>query len=90
MKSEDFYKLFSDEDYCNMDSNGDATFRGLVIISNYIDTSKNRIIQSGHDVVYSSDISELIEAGISEEDANKLKEDNWFIDSECDCMAHWV
>jgi hypothetical protein len=67
----------------------DAVFEGLVILRKY----NPYVIQGAeHDEIYSLDVEEGCEFldKITEEDAIRLSELGWFIDSENDCLAHYV
>lgn len=57
---------------------------GLNIIAKYI---PNPDISPEHDIIYVADADELVEAGLTEEDANELRKMNWMIDSEYGCLA---
>ncbi len=62
---------------------GDNALQGIQIIAKYIDPAKKSIIQgAGHDVIWCSDISDLIEAGITEEDVAKLRGLNWMLEDD--------
>ena len=77
MTEEKFIKIFENED---TDWTGDNAFQGLTIIAKYINPLENDIIcGADHDVMYSVDVNELIEAGIIEEDAKNLRKLNWMI-----------
>jgi hypothetical protein len=69
----------SDIDDCNV-------FLGLQIIRKYI--PKAGVEGAEHDIIYSAVIYDLIEAGITREDAEELCRLNWFIDE--DTMACYV
>lgn len=56
---------------------GDNAYEGLTIIKKYTD---NLIQGAGHDVIWSEDISTLIEKGITEEDVRELRRLNWMIE----------
>ena len=80
MTNEEFIEVFENEE---TNWEGDNAFQGLMIIAKYIDPIKNDIICAGeHDIIYSVDIEKLIEAGITLEDANKLRELNWIIEDD--------
>jgi len=88
MNREEFEKVFDNED-TNWD--GDNTFQGLVIIAKYIDIKENDIIAGvEHDILYSVDIDDIIDNGITIEDAIKLRELNWMIEEDFDCLACFV
>lgn len=70
---------------------GDNAFQGLQIIAEYFDIKNKTILAAaGREVIYSVDVDEAIEAGLTEEDANKLAELNWMIDEDFDCLACFV
>ena len=58
---------------------GDNAYQGLQIIAKYTD---NLIQGAGHDVIWSENISVLIEKGITEEDVKALRKLNWMIEDE--------
>ena len=88
MNREEFEEIFDND---STDWDGDNTFQGLLIIAKYIDTSKNDIIASvEHDILYSVDIDEIIENGITKEDSIKLRNLNWMIEEEFECLACFV
>ena len=67
----------------------DNVFEGLEILRKY----ENWVIQGAeHDEIYSLDVEEGCEFldKITEEDAIRLSELGWFIDSDSDCLAHYV
>jgi len=66
----------------------DNALVGLDIIAKYCPT--RGIEGAEHNVIYSVDINELVNAGITKEDAIQLKEINWMIDSNCHCLACFV
>jgi hypothetical protein len=71
--------------------NGDNAFQGLVIMAKYISPETTDIICAAeHDEIYGPDIDKLIEAGITEDDVIKLRDLNWMIDRDCDCLACFV
>ena len=70
---------------------GDNAFQGLQIIAKYVSPESHDIIGAAeHDVIYSVDVDEILKAGITEEDAKILRELNWMIDCDCDCLACFV
>lgn len=74
---EEIEQIFDD-----VDSNweGDNAFQGLQILSKYTD----KLIQgAGHDTIYSIDIDDVIELGITKEDVTKLSLLNWMIEEDC-------
>lgn len=70
---------------------GDNAFQGLQIIAKYISpTKKDLIAGAGHDVIYSVGIDELLNAGLTEEDATALASLNWSIDEDSECFSCFV
>ena len=66
----------------------DNAFLGLQIIRKYLPTGG--IEGADHDVIYSVGVEELIEAGITVEDAIELRDINWMIDADAECLACYV
>ena len=56
---------------------GDNCYKGLQIIARYSDFL---IEGADHDIVYSKDIEELIEAGMTRKEFKQLREINWHIE----------
>ena len=79
---EEIKQIFNDVD---SKWEGDNAFQGLQILSKYTD---NLIQGAGHDVIWSVDVDEIIELGITKEDLTKLFLLNWIIDE--DCLACFV
>lgn len=62
---------------------GDNAFQGLMIMAKYFDPmKKDLIVGADHDVIYSLSGEELIEAGLTEEDAIALAKLNWSYNGE--------
>jgi hypothetical protein len=62
---------------------GDNAIQGLKIIEKYIDPQKTNLIQGAeHDIIWSVDVDELIEAGITEHDAEELRRLNWIVQDD--------
>lgn len=59
----------------------DNAFLGLQIIRKYM--PKKGISGADHDVIYSVDVGELLEAGLTERDAEELRNLNWMIEENC-------
>jgi len=57
----------------------DNAFQGLQILSKYTD---NLIQGVGYDVIWSVDVDEIIELGITKEDVTKLSLLNWMIEED--------
>ena len=80
MTREEFEKIFEVE---NAKWEGDNVLQGLKIMEKYIDPQKTLIQGADHGIIYSIDIDQLIDSGITEGDAIKLQRLNWMIkDSE--------
>ncbi len=79
MNQEDLEKIL-EEDYAG-NLKGDNALQGLKVISAY---SPNKTVLQGadHDIIYSVDVSELIDAGLTEEHAWELSRLNWMITDE--------
>lgn len=75
------------EDKPYVRSNEDRMLPGLVILSKY---TKDVIQAAEHDIIYSMDIEDAIERGITEEEVIKLAESNWMVDEDNGCFAHFV
>lgn len=83
---EQFEGIFSIEEYEPM--KGDEVLIGLNILSKY---SPNDVIEGAdHDVIWCTDIDNLIENGIDIEDAYRLRDCGFFLDEENNCLSHYV
>ena len=58
----------------------DNALEGLKIIAKYL--PKSGVEGASHDVIWGAGVEELVIAGITKEDAIKLKELNWMIDDD--------
>lgn len=67
---------------------GDSALKGLNIIHKYL-PDKTILVAAEHDIIYSVDVDELIDAGLTDEDANELRALNWGI-SEFDSLCCFV
>lgn len=74
MNREKFIEIMNKED---QEWTGDNAFQGLQIISKYTD---KLICGASHDVIWSADIDDLIEKGITEKDVEELCRLNWMIE----------
>lgn len=84
MTREEFAKILDDASEA-MDSEwtGDNAFQGLQIIAKYFDSKTVTLIKgASDDQIFSFDIDELIEAGITQEDAKELARLNWHHEDE--------
>ena len=65
---------------------GCRVLRGLMVITKYLPLEG--IGAADHDIVFSCGADEIVEAGITKEDAMRLRDLNWMIDE--DSLAHFV
>lgn len=78
MKGQSDYESFQGTDRC---------FEGLKILSKY----HHDVIQgAGYDIVWSFDLSDAIEYGLSESDAILLRRMGWVINPDNECLAKFV
>jgi len=77
MNEERFIEIMENDDYSLVDFDDDNAILGLLLIRKYI--PKAGIEGASHDVIYSVGVEELIEAGITEEDAKNLRDLNWML-----------
>ena len=61
---------------------------GLQIITKYIPMSG--IEAAEHDIIYSAGVDEILEAGLTKEDAKELCRLGWQIDDDIDVLAYFV
>lgn len=70
---------------------GDNALQGLDILRKYFDPMKTNLIQGAdHDVIWSVNIDEALENGLTREDATKLALLNWSLDEDGDCFSCFV
>jgi hypothetical protein len=80
MDYERFEEIFNETD---SNWEGDNAFKGFLIIAKYFDIEKEDIITyASHDKVWSVSVEDIIEKGITEEDATELAKLNWMINEE--------
>jgi len=80
--------IFSDD---NSDWDGDNAWQGLQILAKYVNPMKTDLIAGAdHDVIYSVNVDEVLNAGLTEEDAKALRKLNWMIDEDGECFACFV
>jgi len=84
---EQFETIMNDESVESKFPEGDNALVGLNIIAKYL--PRKGIEGAEHDIIYSVDVEEIVEAGITEEDTRRLKELNWMIEEET-CLACFV
>jgi len=63
---------------------------GLQLISKYLPLEEASIRGADHDIIYSVFPEKLLVAGLTEEDAMKLRELNWMIEDESGALACYV
>jgi len=80
MTEERFKELFEETGGALSEYEGDSAFLGLVIINKYL--PRIGVEGADHDIIYSSNVNTLIEAGITEEDVITLRKLNWMIEME--------
>lgn len=79
IKLEDFINILSDpNDQFKTGWVGCNITQGLLIIQKYLPQSE--IEGAGKNIIYSVDIKKLIDAGITKEDAIKLRKLNWMVE----------
>lgn len=91
MNEEEFRQIMKDDEKGGSalhKLDDDNAILGLMVIRKYL--PKKGIEGAGHEVIYSVDVDEILEAGITKEDAEYLRDINWMIDSDCDCLACFV
>jgi len=57
---------------------------GLNIIEKY---TPGFNIEPRHDIIYAGDIDSILQAGLTIEDADELRKQNWMFDDEYDCLS---
>ena len=80
MTIEMFEDIFGKDSDMGMMGDGDNALNGLNIIKKYM--PKKGIEGVDHDIIYSVGVEELIEAGITIEDTEKLSKLNWMIQDD--------
>lgn len=86
MTRNEFDQIFESKD---AEWEGDNAFQGLQIIAKYFDPATETIIcASEHDVLYSVNVDEILEKGLTKEDAAELRRLNWM--EENDTLACFV
>ena len=80
---EELESLFEDDDIAGslIGDVGCEVFEGLKIINKYI-PSKG-ITGAGHDVIYSVSVEDIINSGLTSDDALMLAKLNWMSDEGC-------
>jgi len=85
MNATDFKLIMRSDEYIRP-VDGCPIFYGLKIIIKYMPMAG--IAAAEHDVVYSVEADDLVDAGITEDDAIELREHNWFLDDGY--LTHYV
>lgn len=82
MLLEEFEEIMADDERSGVRLNepGDNALKGLLIITKYLPNSG--IEGANHDVIYSCSAEDLVNAGITTEDAILLNALNWMVDDE--------
>lgn len=88
MTRERFIEIMQDDEIKVRFPDGDSALCGLNLIAKYL--PKKGVEAAEHDIIYSVDIDAICDAGITEQDAIQLREWNWMVDLDCDCLASFV
>ena len=88
MNAEEFKKIMDDDTVSPNFPKEDNALIGLNIIAKYLPYSGVQAAE--HDIIYACDVEELVNAGLTEEDARRLRDINWMIDDDSDCLACYV
>ena len=88
LNKEKFFEIINDGDAYDWkdyeDKNG--ILIGLQIVEKYL---PNDGIEADHDIIYSADVERLVEAGITIEDVESLRNHGWFVDESDSYIAHF-
>lgn len=84
MTREEFEQILEEDNAGTWE--GENAFQGLVIINKYLPNVGVEAAQ--HDIIYSAGVDEILEAGITIDDAKKLRDLNWMIQE--DSLACYV
>lgn len=77
MNREEFEEIMNGD---SGDWDGDNAIQGLLIIIKYL--PKSGIEGATHDEIFSCGVDELLDAGLTKEDAEELRRLNWMIDED--------
>jgi len=80
-------KIFED-DSCLEKYKENTALLGLNILKKYVPTSG--VEAAEHDIIYAASIDEVLEAGLTADDAVELRNLNWMLEEEGDCFACFV
>jgi len=70
MTKEEVLELFSADEFTER-IEGDNTLEGLNILSKY--TKQDVIAAAEHDIIYSADVDDVLEAGITDDELKRLR-----------------
>ena len=88
LKREELEKIFEET---KSNYVGDNVFQGLLIIGNYINNFKKDVVVAvAHDILYSVEIDELLDFGLTKKDAFILAELGWMLDDDGDCFSCFI
>ena len=87
MTREDIDKIMDGESDFTDYEGKNRVLLGLNIIAKYI---PNLDIEPAHDLIYSAHVDDVIDAGLTVEDALELRKIGWMIDDEYDCFAKFT
>lgn len=86
---EEFVEILKADSVEDHDFKGCDVFKGLTIVAKYIDPKKHSLFGSAeHDQIWSVSLRDLVDAGITKEDAVALRNLNWMED--CDGLSHFI
>lgn len=77
MNEEQFNAIFDDDKFVMTE--GDDALNGLQIIAKYF-PNKTVLQGANHDIIYSVNVWEIVEAGITEEDTLELRLLGWHLE----------
>lgn len=81
MNEERFLEIMKDDCLGGRKLNeGCNAVKGLLIIQKYLPLSG--IEGANHDIIYSVKVEKIVSAGITEEDAIELREQNWMVQDD--------
>lgn len=87
MEEKKLREIFETTESNLRDLEGDNTLMGLNIIAKYC--PKKGVEAAEHDIIYAARIKDVLNAGLTEEDATELAKLNWMID-EYDGFSSFV
>lgn len=87
MTRKEFEKIMNG-DSCLQNYEQENTLLGLNIIAKYL--SKSGVEAADHDIIFACMVDEILEAGLTKEDAVELRNLNWMIDDNNEGLACFV